>query len=85
GNSGPSYEIPNNEGISFTPYERIATNQVDTGVASAAILMPSWEKKMLIRVISSGRLLPPKSTFFTPKIFAGIAVAIHGGNSSKIV
>ncbi|MEM0167078.1 MAG: DUF1015 family protein [Thermoplasmatales archaeon] len=85
GNSGPSYEVPNNEGISFTPYERIATNQVDTGVASAAILMPSWEKKMLIRVISSGRLLPPKSTFFTPKIFAGIAVAIHGGNSSKIV
>ncbi|MEM0140808.1 MAG: DUF1015 family protein [Thermoplasmatales archaeon] len=85
GNSGANYEIYSSEGISFTPYERIATNQVDMGVASAALLMPNWEKKMLIKVVSSGRLLPPKSTFFTPKIFAGITVAIHGGNSSKVV
>ncbi len=63
--------------IAYTPYEDRAMLEVDRGSAKAAVLMPSWEKEMFRKVVSSGRVLPPKSTFFYPKIFAGIVMSIN--------
>ena len=63
--------------IDYTPYEIRAIEEVDKGNAKAALLMPPWKKKIFARVVSSGRILPPKSTFFSPKIFAGIALSIE--------
>lgn len=63
--------------INYTPYEARAIEEVNKGDAKAAILMPPWRKEMFTKVVSSGRILPPKSTFFSPKIFAGIALSIE--------
>ena len=61
----------------YTPYEMRAVEEVDRGKAKAALLMPAWRKEIFTRIVSSGRILPPKSTFFSPKIFAGIALSIE--------
>jgi len=61
----------------YTPYEMRAVEEVDRGNANAALLMPPWKKEVFTKVVSSGRILPPKSTFFSPKIFAGIALSIE--------
>lgn len=63
--------------IEYTPYEDRAIENVRKGEASAALLMPSWAKDEFLRVVSKGRILPPKSTFFYPKVYAGITISFH--------
>ncbi|MGC8563047.1 MAG: DUF1015 family protein [Thermoplasmata archaeon] len=77
---GQSMEVDNvydGDEIDYTPYEIRAVEEVDKGDAKAALLMPPWKKDIFTSVVSSGRILPPKSTFFSPKIFAGIALSIE--------
>ncbi len=51
-----------------------AIKMVDEHRASMAILMPDWNKKVFTEVVSSGRILSQKSTFFYPKPPSGIAI-----------
>lgn len=56
-----------------------AKKQVDNGEAGMVILMPKWDKDEFLRIISDGRSLPQKSTYFFPKVPSGIAINAYLG------
>jgi uncharacterized protein (DUF1015 family) len=60
--------------IKFTASYDEAIEEIDSGKASLAILIPPWKKRSFLDLVESGKLLSPKSTFFFPKIYAGIAI-----------
>ena len=49
-------------------------NMVESGKASFAVLMPDWDKDRFVEIVSSGKKLSQKSTFFYPKPPSGIAI-----------
>ena len=49
-------------------------NMVESGKASFAVLMPDWDKDRFVKIVSSGKKLSQKSTFFYPKPPSGIAI-----------
>ena len=51
-----------------------AVKSVENGEASFAVLMPYWNKNSFIQFVINGDTLPPKSTYFYPKIPSGIAI-----------
>ncbi|MGC8644713.1 MAG: DUF1015 family protein [Thermoplasmata archaeon] len=82
--SGESHNIVSMENlVEYTPFETEAIREVNRGGATAAILMPRWSKDKFLSVVSSGRILPPKSTFFHPKIFSGIALSLHESQDTE--
>ena len=60
--------------IEYTNDVATAINSVDRGIASYAILMPSWDKEEFMNEVIAGEIMPPKSTYFYPKIPSGIAI-----------
>jgi uncharacterized protein (DUF1015 family) len=60
--------------INFTASYEEAIEQIDSGKASLAILIPPWNKSSFMNLVEAGKLFSPKSTFFFPKIYAGIAI-----------
>lgn len=60
--------------VTYTPSQQEAIEMVKSGKGGTAILIPPLDKKQFMDVITSGRILGPKSTFFFPKIPAGIAI-----------
>ena len=58
-------------------YEHIIENvyrKVEDGSFHAGFLLPAIEPRMVERVARSGQRLPPKSTFFYPKIPSGLVI-----------
>jgi uncharacterized protein (DUF1015 family) len=51
-----------------------ALNQVDSGRASAAVLIRPVSVAEIERTAREGLLMPPKSTFFTPKLKTGFVI-----------
>ena len=49
-------------------------NMVESGKASCAVLMPDWDKGRFVKIVSSGKKLSQKSTFFYPKPPSGVAI-----------
>jgi len=60
--------------VEFTAHDHVAIDAVDSGQASLALLMPPWEKDHFINIVNEGILLPQKSTYFYPKIPAGLVL-----------
>lgn len=50
-------------------------SQVDGGAASCAITLPPVTMEQFIRVCLQDKLMPPKSTWFVPKIRSGLVMA----------
>ncbi len=60
--------------IEYTNDVATAINSVDRKNASYAILMPGWDKEEFMNEVLAGEIMPPKSTYFYPKIPSGIAI-----------
>ncbi|MDS0257388.1 DUF1015 family protein [Thermoplasmatales archaeon AK] len=65
---------PARKEVEFTAHDHVAIDAVDSGQASLALLMPPWEKDHFINIVNEGILLPQKSTYFYPKIPAGLVL-----------
>ena len=62
--------------IEFTHDEKYAVDEVRKGNASAAFIMPEWDRDKLFRLVISEGLLPQKSTYFHPKVYSGIVMNV---------
>jgi uncharacterized protein (DUF1015 family) len=60
--------------VKYTNDVASAINSVDKGEASYAILMPGWDKEEFMNEVIANEIMPPKSTYFYPKIPSGIAI-----------
>lgn len=60
------------EGISYTPSADAARSEVDSGAADAAFLLRPPRIEDVFAVARAGRRLPPKSTYFSPKLPSGL-------------
>lgn len=60
--------------VRYTHDAEEAKRAVDSGEAAFALLMPDWAVNRFTEIVSGGKLLPQKSTFFYPKIPSGIAL-----------
>jgi uncharacterized protein (DUF1015 family) len=49
-------------------------NKIATGVAASAILIRPVSLTEIRRTADTGELMPPKSTFFTPKLRTGMVM-----------
>jgi uncharacterized protein (DUF1015 family) len=49
-------------------------NKVGSGIASSAILIRPVSLAEIRRTADTGELMPPKSTFFTPKLRTGMVM-----------
>jgi uncharacterized protein (DUF1015 family) len=62
------------EHISYTSSEEQAIEEVNTGEAQMAFLVESSTVDDLMRIADAGDRMPPKSTFFWPKVPAGLVI-----------
>jgi uncharacterized protein (DUF1015 family) len=60
------------QGVTYTPHAREAVQAVDRGEAEAAFLLRPTRIEDVWAVAGRGDVLPPKSTFFTPKLTSGL-------------
>jgi uncharacterized protein (DUF1015 family) len=60
------------EGVSYTAYADEAIAAVDRGDAEAAFLLQPVTVEQVARFAYAGHVMPPKSTFFYPKLTSGL-------------
>lgn len=64
--------------IRYTPDDRAALEEVRHGRASAAFLLNPTPVKRITEIVSAGERLPPKSTYFYPKLVSGLVFSKVG-------
>jgi uncharacterized protein (DUF1015 family) len=62
--------------VSYTPDPREAFDAVRNGGAAAAVLLNPTKVEQVIAVADSGDVMPPKSTYFVPKVPAGLVMRV---------
>ena len=62
--------------MEFTHDEKYAVDEVRKGRATAAFIMPDWDRENLFRIVLSDGVLPQKSTYFHPKVHSGIVLNV---------
>ena len=62
------------ETLSYTPDAAAAVGAVHEGEASAAVLLAPPAVSQVLDVADAGGVMPPKATFFTPKVASGIVL-----------
>ena len=60
------------EGVSYTPRAEEAVARVDEGEAEAAFLLRAPTIEQVTAVAAAGEVMPPKSTYFYPKLLSGL-------------
>ena len=60
------------EGISYTADADEAIADVDGGVAELAVLLRAPRVEEVLAAAAAGRVMPPKSTYFYPKLVSGL-------------
>jgi uncharacterized protein (DUF1015 family) len=60
------------EGVTYTPSAADAIAAVDSGTAAAAFLLEPVTVEQVARFAHAGETMPPKSTFFYPKLTSGL-------------
>ena len=58
--------------VTYWPFREAAIKHMNGRKDLACILMPPFEKDQFISIVENGMTLPPKSTYFYPKIPSGI-------------
>lgn len=53
--------------------------QVDSGDCQVAVTLPAVTMPQFIEVCRQNRFMPPKSTWFEPKVRSGLVMALHDG------
>ena len=60
--------------IAYTPDPRAAFDAVRGGQAAAAVLLNPTKMEQVFAVADAGDVMPPKSTYFTPKVPSGLVL-----------
>ena len=60
--------------LAYTPDPRAAFDAVRNGRAAAAVLLNSTKVRDVFAVADAGEVMPPKSTYFVPKVPSGLVV-----------
>jgi uncharacterized protein (DUF1015 family) len=60
--------------VSFNPHEEELIAQVDSGDAQVAFFLNPVRMQQIISVALAGERMPPKSTYFYPKVLSGLVI-----------
>jgi uncharacterized protein (DUF1015 family) len=60
--------------LAYTPDPRVAFDAVRNGKAAAAVLLNPTKVAQVFAVADAGDVMPPKSTYFVPKVPAGLVL-----------
>ena len=66
--------IPSDDNIIYTKDLNEVTNMVDAGNADAGFVMNAVKIKQLQDIALNGEKMPPKTTYFYPKVLSGLTV-----------
>jgi uncharacterized protein (DUF1015 family) len=65
-------QLTDPEMIGFTQDEEVALREVRHGRATAAFFLNPIPVTRIVETVSTGQRLPPKSTYFYPKLLSGL-------------
>jgi uncharacterized protein (DUF1015 family) len=65
---------PATPSLAYTPDPRAAFDAVRSGRAAAAVLVNPTKVAEVFAVADAGDVMPPKSTYFVPKVPSGLVV-----------
>ena len=60
--------------LAYTPDPRAAFDAVRSGQAAAAVLLNPTKVEQVFAVADAGDVMPPKSTYFVPKVPSGLVL-----------
>ena len=60
--------------LTFTPETKHALDLAHAGKATASVLLNPTRVEQVIAVADAGDYMPPKSTYFTPKVPSGLVL-----------
>ena len=75
---------PRDGRLTFVGGDRSASylrRRVDSGEFAYAVTLPPVTMEQFLRVCRQGRFMPPKSTWFQPKVLLGLVTALAGASS----
>jgi uncharacterized protein (DUF1015 family) len=64
--------------VDYSPYVDIVIREVEAGRAAAGVLINPTSIDQVLAVADAGAAMPPKSTYFTPKVPGGIVGMRYG-------
>jgi len=67
-------DIAAKRGLAYTPHEDRALEMLDAGEADVALLLRPTPVEAVKAVADAGETMPPKSTYFFPKLLTGVAL-----------
>jgi uncharacterized protein (DUF1015 family) len=67
-------DIAAKRGLAYTPHGEKALQMLDAGEADVALLLRPTPVDAVKAVADAGETMPPKSTYFFPKLLTGIAL-----------
>jgi uncharacterized protein (DUF1015 family) len=67
-------DLNNLTGIKYSPDSVELMDQVDTNPLSVAFFLNPVKIQQIINIATSGNKMPPKSTYFYPKVLSGLLV-----------
>src|SRR5205807_3664529 len=65
---------PATPSLTYTPDPRAAFDAVRAGKAAAAVLLNPTKVDEVFAVADAGEVMPPKSTYFVPKVSSGLVL-----------
>jgi uncharacterized protein (DUF1015 family) len=71
------FGIENNENLTFSPHAEEFTEAVDKDSSYIAFFLNPVKMEQIISVALKGERMPPKSTFFYPKVLSGLVISKH--------
>jgi len=76
-------DLNNLEGIKYSPNRDELLDQVDSDSWSVAFFLNPVKIQQIINIATSGNKMPPKSTYFYPKVLSGLVVNKFGKTSGN--
>ena len=71
------FGIQNNEDLVFSPHAQEFIEKVDSDPAYIAFFLNPVKMEQIIAVALKGERMPPKSTYFYPKVLSGLVINKH--------
>jgi uncharacterized protein (DUF1015 family) len=71
------FDIENNECLTFSPHPEEFIEDVDSDPLAIAFFLNPVKMQQIIAVALKGERMPPKSTYFYPKVLSGLVINKH--------
>lgn len=78
----PLKQAAGDVGLTYTPDLEVALQAIGGGEAGAAVLLNPPAVRDVLAVADAAEFMPPKATFFTPKVPSGLVFLNYGGPRS---